>query len=86
MNATVVTHGQALLAFGANVPTGARDILNLSRTGDLREAATNLFTMLRALDDAGAAEIAVMPIPETGLGEAINDRLRRATATRGTVP
>jgi L-threonylcarbamoyladenylate synthase len=83
MNATAVTPEQALLAFGSDVPAGARDMLNLSRTRDLREAAANLFTMLRALDERGAAEIAVMPIPETGLGEAINDRLRRAMAPRG---
>lgn len=85
MNATAVTPEQALLAFGSDVPAGARDMLNLSRTRDLREAAANLFTMLRALDERGAAEIAVMPIPETGLGEAINDRLRRAVAPRGTI-
>ena len=85
MNATAVTPEQALLAFGSDVPAGARDMLNLSRTRDLREAAANLFTMLRALDERGAAEIAVMPIPETGLGEAINDRLRRAMAPRGTI-
>ena len=56
--------------------------LNLSPCSDLREAAANLFAHLRALDASGAATIAVMPIPETGLGEAINDRLRRAAAPR----
>ena len=50
--------------------------------GDLREAAANLFSHLQALDRSGAATIAVEPIPETGLGEAINDRLRRAAAPR----
>ena len=50
--------------------------------GDLQEAAANLFAALRALDAAGATAIAVMPIPEDGLGEAINDRLRRAAAPR----
>ena len=55
---------------------------NLSPTADLREAARNLFTMLHELDDTGAKLIAVAPIPETGLGEAINDRLRRAAAPR----
>jgi L-threonylcarbamoyladenylate synthase len=44
------------------------------------EAAANLFAYLRELDESGAAAIAVMPIPETGLGEAINDRLARAAA------
>jgi L-threonylcarbamoyladenylate synthase len=52
--------------------------MNLSPTGDLVEAAANLFSYLRALDKVGARGIAVMPIPDHGLGEAINDRLRRA--------
>jgi L-threonylcarbamoyladenylate synthase len=56
--------------------------LNLSATGDLAEAAANLFHHLHALDD-GESVIAVSPIPETGLGVAINDRLRRAAAPRG---
>ncbi len=71
--------GEVLLAFGPYAPEGAR---NLSRTGDLREAAANLFAYLRALDAEGPTQIAVMPIPGTGLGEAINDRLRRASAPR----
>jgi L-threonylcarbamoyladenylate synthase len=53
----------------------------LSPSGDLKEAAANLFAMLRELDK-NAERIAVMPVPETGLGEAINDRLRRAAAPR----
>ena len=53
-------------------------MLNLSPAGDLMQAAANLFAALRTLDASGAATIAVMPIPEQGLGEAINDRLRRA--------
>jgi L-threonylcarbamoyladenylate synthase len=69
--------GEVLLGFG-DAP-GAR--LNLSPRGDLKEAAANLFAMLRALDKTGAA-IAVSPIPQTGLGEAINDRLMRAAAPR----
>ncbi len=56
--------------------------LNLSPRGDLIEAAAKLFSHLRALDAAGAAIIAVMPVPHTGLGEAINDRLERAAAPR----
>ncbi len=71
--------GEALLGFGA----GPDATLNLSRTGDLREAAANLFAMLRELDRPEFSGIAVMPIPETGLGRAINDRLRRAAAPRG---
>ena len=63
-------------------PERAAAILNLSPSGDLREAAANLFSMVQALDRSGAAAIAVEPIPHTGLGEAINDRLRRAAAPR----
>ena len=57
--------------------------LNLSAAGDLTEAAANLFHHLHELDARGAGAIAVAPIPETGLGRAINDRLRRAAAPRG---
>lgn len=74
--------GEALLAFGADVPAGAARTINLSRTGDLIEAAANLFAALHALDDGRVQAIAVMPIPGHGLGEAINDRLRRAAAAR----
>lgn len=76
---------EALLAFGPDRIAGqplAMD--NLSPAGDLVEAAANLFAMLAALDATGAARIAVEPIPEHGLGAAINDRLRRAAAPRGT--
>ncbi len=69
--------GEAYLGFGARQGT-----LNLSPTGDLREAARNLFSMLHQLDGT-ADRIAVAPIPDTGLGEAINDRLKRAAAPRG---
>jgi L-threonylcarbamoyladenylate synthase len=69
--------GEVLLGFGPS----PQATLNLSPEGDLREAAANLFAMLRALDKTAKC-IAVMPIPETGLGEAINDRLRRAAAPR----
>src|SRR5690606_20809894 len=73
--------GEAWLAFG---PVADFDgpIRNLSETSDLREAARNLFSMLHELDDLGATTIAVSPIPTTGLGEAINDRLARAAAPR----
>jgi L-threonylcarbamoyladenylate synthase len=74
--------GEALLAFGPDVPAGAAVCANLSPSGDVLEAATNLFAMLRTLDQPGLAGIAVMPIPEAGLGRAINDRLRRAAAPR----
>jgi L-threonylcarbamoyladenylate synthase len=63
-------------------PRSARARLNLSPSGSLREAAAHLFSYLRQLDASGAQTIAVGPVPETGLGEAINDRLRRAAAER----
>lgn len=81
LEARTVEPGEALLAFGARLPAGAERaamILNLSPTGDPTEAAANLFTWLRRLDASGAATIAVAPVPDDGLGEAINDRLRRA--------
>ncbi|MGO9487344.1 MAG: L-threonylcarbamoyladenylate synthase [Rhodomicrobium sp.] len=71
--------GELLLAFGPSAPEG---VLNLSRSGDLREAAANLFAYLRELDAQRPAQIAIMPIPPHGLGEAIGDRLRRASAPR----
>src|SRR5713226_9452808 len=74
--------GEALLAFGAEAPPGFAEVLFLSRSGDLAEAAANLFAMLRRLDRPAFAAIAVMPIPEVGLGRAINDRLRRAAAPK----
>lgn len=81
LDADRVEPGEALLAFGpAPAHTGA--MLNLSSTGDLIEAAANLFSHLRALDASGAKNIAVMTIPHEGLGEAINDRLARAAAPR----
>jgi len=81
LNALDVEPDEALLAFGPNEPK-ARRTLNLSASGDLSEAAANLFAMLRTLD-AESDAIAVMPIPPAGLGEAINDRLARAAAPRG---
>lgn len=84
LNASSAEPGEALLAFGAlgAVQTVEALVLNLSPRGDLIEAAANLFSHLRALDAAGAKTIAVMPIPQDGLGEAINDRLARAAAPR----
>ncbi len=84
LGATTAAADEGLLAFGSDVPTGATVTLNLSPSGDLAEAAANLFAMLRALDRPGVDRIAVMPIPQTGLGLAINDRLRRAAADDGT--
>jgi L-threonylcarbamoyladenylate synthase len=77
LNAARAETGEALLGFGP-----VQDAwLNLSPSGDLREAASNLFAMLRDMDEQVEA-IAVSPIPATGLGEAINDRLMRAAAPR----
>jgi L-threonylcarbamoyladenylate synthase len=81
-NAIDARTGEALLAFGPEPPIGFAEVLNLSEKGDLAEAATNLFAMLRRLDRTEFTGIAVMPIPERGLGRAINDRLRRAAAPR----
>lgn len=83
LNAVSVEAGEALLAFGAEVPVTRGPVINLSESGDLIEAAQGLFAALRTLDASGAAAIAVMPIPAHGLGEAINDRLSRAAAPRG---
>lgn len=85
LDATTVAAHEALLAFGPTLPPGAAHavaVLNLSPTGDLVEAAANLFAHLRTLDSSGASAIAVMPVPRDGLGEAINDRLTRAAALR----
>lgn len=78
LNASRAQAGECLLGFGPAAPAG---ILNLSPSGNLAEAAANLFAMLRVLDGETGA-IAVMPVPRTGLGEAINDRLQRAAAPR----
>jgi L-threonylcarbamoyladenylate synthase len=88
LNAEAARPGEALLAFGPP-PFGAgaaARILNLSETGDLAEAAANLFAMLRSLDSGEYRSIAVMPIPAVGLGVAINDRLARAAAPAGDMP
>ena len=86
LNATEVAAGEALLAFGAPLP-GAGAMFQLSRSRDLTEAAANLFAGLRMLDAEavrlGLTGIAAMPVPETGLGLAIADRLQRAAAPRG---
>lgn len=85
LDASAVAPGEAVLLFGAAAPRGLEDArlaLNLSPAGDLAEAAATLFAWLRRLDATGAATIAVAPIPDHGLGEAINDRLRRAAAQR----
>ncbi len=72
----------AWLQFGPDCKEEDTKALNLSRNGDLIEAAANLYGMLKELDAAGPSTICVSPIPETGIGVAINDRLRRAAAPR----
>lgn len=79
MNASHAESGEAFLAFG-EPPAGVTATMNLSARGDLAEAASNLFAMLRMLDRSFDA-IAVAPIPRSGLGEGINDRLERASAS-----
>lgn len=81
INAATPNAGEAFLAFGP-WPEG-EGVFNLSPTGDLAQAAANLFSYLRAADRTSPAAIAVAPIPDEGLGEAINDRLRRAAGFVG---
>jgi L-threonylcarbamoyladenylate synthase len=82
LEAAAACPGEALLAFGPDALPGFEAVLWLSRSGNLTEAAANLFAMLRRLDRPPFTGIAVSPIPERGLGRAINDRLRRAAAPR----
>jgi L-threonylcarbamoyladenylate synthase len=78
LNAETVNKNEIFLGFGSG---GPQTQYNLSPTGDLAEAAANLFSALRQIDNLKAVSIAVAPIPLTGLGLAINDRLTRATLT-----
>ncbi len=85
LDARRIEPGEAALLLGSDDPPGldaARAVENLSAAGDPAEAAARLFGALRRLDASGAAVIAVVPIPQAGLGEAINDRLARAAAPR----
>ena len=82
LDALAPRRGEAFLAFGASVAEGPL-VWNLSPAGDMREAAANLFAFLRDADRVRPEAIAVAPIPQEGLGEAINDRLRRAAGHRG---
>ncbi|MCV6597185.1 MAG: L-threonylcarbamoyladenylate synthase [Mangrovicoccus sp.] len=78
LNAKAAEPGEVYLGFGPTAPGNA----TLSASGDLAEAAAQLFAMLHRLDAQGVEAIAVAPIPERGLGQALNDRLRRAAAPR----
>lgn len=80
LDATDARPGEAFIGFGS---TDGTEALNLSPRGDLAEAAARLFSCLRAADALGPDAIAVAAVPETGLGEAINDRLRRAAGLVG---
>lgn len=86
INAEAPAPGEAFLAFG-DAPAAHPHTLNLSESGDLNEAAANLFAHLRRLDEVAARNgltgIAAAPVPMAGLGEAINDRLKRAAAEKG---
>jgi L-threonylcarbamoyladenylate synthase len=85
LNAVDASAEEAVLDFGGSLRDGdAIAGLDLSPSANLIEAASHLFSYLRALDAAGVARIAVAPIPSDGLGAAINDRLRRAAAPRGS--
>ncbi len=86
LDAREVRPGEALIRFGGKALPGEADaalVLDLSPAGDLAEAAANLFGYMKKADAAGAPSIAFAPVPATGLGEAINDRLQRAAAPRG---
>ncbi len=82
LNVLEPNEGEALLTFGDTAKNIDIFTLNLSPSGNLVEAASNLFSMMRKLDQMNFKSIAVSPIPETGLGIAINDRLRRAAAPK----
>lgn len=85
LDADSVMPGEALLTFAGAAPPGtdrASQVLDLSPTGDLTQAAARLYGALRGLDASGCPSIAVVPLPRTGLGEAIADRLARAAAPR----
>jgi L-threonylcarbamoyladenylate synthase len=81
LDATGPCVGEAFLAFGPQPP--GEHVFNLSPGGDLAEAAMRLFSCMRAADALSPSAIAVAPIPREGLGEAINDRLRRAAGFIG---
>lgn len=81
LNAELPKSGGAYLGFGPG-QDAETTTLNLSQSADLREAARNLFAYLHKLDASGVDHISVAPIPQKGLGEAINDRLHRAAAPR----
>ena len=85
LNAVAVGPDEALICFGGQEVAGQNEaaaLFNLSPTGDLAEAASNLFDYLKKADASAPRGIAITAIPNEGLGEAINDRLARAAAPR----
>ncbi len=82
LNATEIHPEEALLAFGSLYPKNVKILKNLSPKGSVKEAAANLFAHLHELDQLNCKSIAVSPIPNRGLGIAINDRLNRAAAAK----
>ncbi len=89
MNVVDTAGYKAILTFGnalASTKHTQAHVIDLSQSGNLRQAASRLFSALRELDADGPSIIAVTPIPNEGLGEAINDRLARAAAPRKQVP
>ncbi|WP_429818002.1 L-threonylcarbamoyladenylate synthase [Ensifer sp. B1-9] len=89
LEATEVRRGEALIKFGSDTVPGEADcphVFNLSPRGDLAEVAAALYAALKLADEVGVSEIAIVPIPISGLGLAINDRLSRAAAPRGLSP
>jgi L-threonylcarbamoyladenylate synthase len=85
LNVDRVRQGEVLVNFGNREIAGADEAVakfDLSPTGDLREAAANLFAVMKKADALEALSIAFAPVPMDGLGEAINDRLMRAAAPR----
>lgn len=82
LNMSLAPEGSAVLDFARQLNCG----LDLSPSGDLQEAAAHLFAYLHRLDGEGVTDIFVAPIPEVGLGVAINDRLRRAACVLETYP
>jgi len=82
LNAADAKDDEAFLGFGPDMPATGNPSINLSESGNLNQAAARLFSALHELDSSGVETIAVMPVPHSGLGEAINDRLTRAAAPR----
>jgi len=83
LNCDVCENGAAFLTFGSVDYNSGNPVFHLSKKGELREAAANLYEGLRTLDKSASDLICVSPIPHEGLGIAINDRLQRASAPRG---